>query len=259
MARHGVILKKPEQIELMRQAGNIAARALAAMREAVRPGITTGELNRIAAEVLRKHGAIATFVGHPPGGAHPFPATITASVNEELVHGIPGERVLEEGDIISLDVAATYKGYIGDNATTVAVGDVNGEIQRLLEVTEQSLMEGIRASVAGKRLGDVSVAIQRYVERSGFAVVREYGGHGVGTQMWEVPHIPNWGRAGRGPKLRAGMTYALEPMVMTGDPATAVLNDHWTVVAVDGLPCAHFEHTVAITANGQPEILTELG
>jgi methionyl aminopeptidase len=252
-----IVLKSPDEIAIMRQAGRIAALALAEMREVVRPGVTTGDLDRIAVEVLHKHGATAAFLGYPPGSPHPFPATITASINEELVHGIPGERVLQAGDIVSLDIGAVYKGYVGDTATTVAVGPVNGEMQRLLEVTRAALWEGIRASVVGNRTGDVSVAIQRYVEGNGFNVVREYSGHGVGAKMHEDPSIPNWGKVGRGPKLRAGMTYALEPMVMMGDPPTRVLEDHWTVVAADGKPCAHFEHTLAITG-GQPEILTEL-
>lgn len=252
-----IVLKTPDQIAIMRQAGRIAALALAEMREAVRPGTTTGELDRIAADVLAKHGATAAFLGYPPGSPNPFPATITACINEELVHGIPGPRVLEDGDIISIDVGAVYEGYVGDTATTVAVGSVNGEVQRLLEVTEAALWEGIRASVGGNRTGDVSAAIQQYVEGNGFQVVREYSGHGVGANMHEDPSIPNWGKAGRGPKLRPGMTYALEPMVLMTDPSTRVLDDHWTVIAADLKPCAHFEHTIAIT-NGQPEVLTKL-
>lgn len=250
-------LKNDGEIEIMREAGRIAAIALAEMAEAVRPGVTTSELDRIAAEVLRKHGATAAFLGYPPGSPHPFPATVTTCINEELVHGIPSDRVLEDGDILSLDVGAVYKGFVGDTATTVAVGGMNGEIERLLKVTEEALWEGIRASVAGNRFGDVSAAIQRYVEGQGFNVVREYSGHGVGKKMHEDPSIPNWGEPGRGQRLRNGMTYALEPMVMMGDPETKVLADHWTVIAADRKPNAHFEHTVAVM-NGQPQILTEL-
>lgn len=252
-----IVIKSPDEITVMREAGRIAATALAEMRDAVRPGMTTGELDDIATEVLRKHGAEATFVGQRMGNAPPYAATITASVNEELVHGIPGERVLQEGDIVSLDVGATYKGFVGDNATTVAVGVINGEVQRLLEVTEAALWQGIRASVAGNRTGGVSAAIQQHVEANGFSVVREYSGHGVGREMWEEPSIPNWGKPGRGPKLRPGMTYALEPMVLMGNPATRVLEDQWTVAAADGKPCAHFEHTLAVT-DGEPLVLTEL-
>lgn len=253
-----IIIKSPDEIIVMHQAGRIAALALAEMRDAVRPGITTGELDQIATDVIQKSGATPTFIGQKLGNAPPYTATITASINEELVHGIPSKRVLVEGDIVSLDVGATYKGYVGDNATTVAVGHIDDDVQRLLEVTETSLWEGIRASVAGKRLGDVSAAIQRHVEANGFCVVREYSGHGVGRSMWEPPSIPNWGDPGRGPKLRRGMTYALEPMVLMGDPATRILEDKWTVVAADGLPCAHFEHTLAVT-DGEPQVLTELG
>jgi methionyl aminopeptidase len=252
-----IILKNRDEIAIMRQAGRIAALALAEMREAVKPGVTTGELDRIATEVLQKNGATPTFVGQQLGDAPPYTATITASVNEELVHGIPGDRVLEEGDIVSLDVGATYKGYVGDNATTVAVGAINGEVQRLLEVTEAALWEGIHASVKGSRVGDVSAAIQQYVESNGFSVVRQYSGHGVGKTMWEDPSIPNWGTPGRGAKLKPGMTYALEPMVLMKDPETHVLGDYWTVVSSDGMPCAHFEHTLAVT-DGEPQILTEL-
>jgi methionyl aminopeptidase len=252
-----IILKTREEIEVMREAGRIAALALAALRDAVRPSVTTAELDRIAAEVLARHNADAAFLGYPPGSAHPFPATITASINEELVHGIPGERVLQEGDIISLDVGAVHKGFVGDAAITVAVGQISPEARRLMEVTEQALYEGIRASVAGKRTGDVSCAIQSYVESHGMNVVREYTGHGVGRKMHEDPQIPNWGKPGRGSLLRVGMTYALEPMVMLGDPATQEMDDHWTVVTQDGKLCAHFEHTIAITANG-PQILTKI-
>jgi methionyl aminopeptidase len=252
-----IILKTREEIKIMREAGRIAALALAAMRDAVRPGITTAELDRIAAEVLARHDAGAAFLGYPPGSTHPFPATITASINEELVHGIPGERVLQEGDIISLDIGAVHKGFVGDVAITVAVGQISPEAHRLMEVTEQALYEGVRASQAGKRTGDVSHTIQSYVESHGMSVVREYTGHGVGRKMHEDPQIPNWGRPGRGPLLKYGMTYALEPMVMLGNPATQVLDDHWTVVTQDGKLCAHFEHTVAITENG-PDILTKI-
>lgn len=257
--RAAIILKSAKELDIMRQAGRIAAIALQEMREAVKPGVSTAYLDGIAADVLAKHGATAAFLGYPPGGPHPFPATITACINEELVHGIPDERrILEEGDIISLDVGAIYKGYVGDNATTVIAGSANGEVQRLLDVTEQALWEGIKASVPGNHTGDVSHAIQRHAESNGYNVVREYTGHGVGRKMHEEPSIPNWGDPGRGPVLRSGMTYALEPMVMVGKPETVTLDDHWTVITADGKLCAHFEHTLAVTDGGQPEILTEL-
>lgn len=250
-------LKSPAEIEIMRQAGRINAEALARMRDAVRPGVTTGELDKIAAEVIAGHGATAAFLGHPKGDRHPFPKTITASINSELVHGIPGSRRLEEGDIVSLDCGTIYKGFVADSAFSMGVGEISEENQRLLEVTEVSMYRGIDQAVAGNRLGDISNAIQRYVEEHGYHVVREYGGHGVGRNMWEEPHIPNWGPAGKGLRLRPGMTFALEPMVMPGDPTTKVLNDHWTVVMADGGMCAHFEHTVAVTGNGV-EILTKM-
>jgi methionyl aminopeptidase len=250
-------LKSQAEIEIMRQAGRINVEALSRMRDAVRPGITTRELDQIAAEVLAKREAIPAFLGHPKGGRHPFPAVITASINSELVHGIPGDRRVEEGDIISLDCGTIFKGFVADSAFSTGVGHITTESQSLLDVTEKSLYAGIEQVVNANRLGDISNAIQRYVEGHGYHVVREYGGHGVGRAMWEEPHIPNWGDPGKGLRLKAGMTFALEPMVMRGDPATKVLNDHWTVVMVDGGLCAHFEHTIAVTDNG-PEILTKM-
>ncbi len=240
----------------MREAGRIVALALQAVRESIVPGVTTAELDAIAEGVIRSHGATPTFQGvvqHK--GQVPFPATITASVNDELVHGIPGSRSLREGDIISIDCGATYEGFIGDAAFSAPVGQIGLDPQRLMEVTEESLRLGIMAMVPGNRTGDVSSSIQRHVEEHGFGVVREYTGHGVGRAMWEQPQIPNYGTAGRGPKLRPGMTVALEPMVSEGDPATRVQADQWTVVTRDGKLCAHFEHTVAVTENG-PMVLT---
>jgi methionyl aminopeptidase len=254
-------LKGPEELVIMREAGRIVARAHAAMREAIKPGVTTGELDRIARDVVERHNAIPTFLGYPPGSKYPFPATINASVNNELVHGIPGSRVLEEGDIISLDVGATYKGFVGDAAFTAGVGKISPAAQRLIDITEQSLWEGIKASVPGNETKDVSLAIQNFVERHGYAVVREYTGHGVGRNMHEEPQIPNWwprrqkNRGWRSYPLRPGMTFALEPMVIAGNPETKVLDDHWTVIIADGSLCAHTEHTIAVT-DGEPLILT---
>jgi len=257
-------LKSPEELIMMREAGRVAARALNAMREAVRPGVTTQELDDIAMNVLRKHNAIPTFLGYPPGSKHPFPAAINASINQELVHGIPSkDRVLKEGDIISLDVGATYNGFVGDNACTVPVGKISAEAQRLIEVTETSLKVGIAASRVGNETKHVSMAIQQYVESQGFVVVREYTGHGVGRKMHEDPQVPNWwpprqkNRGWRSFPLKPGMTYALEPMVIVGHPETYVLSDHWTVVTKDGSLCAHTEHTIAVT-DGEPLILTLL-
>lgn len=251
-----IILKSPSEISLMREAGRIVALALQAVRESIVPGVTTEELDAIAEEVIRSHGATPTFLGYSQqSGQAPYPATITASVNEQLVHGIPNSRQLLEGDIISIDCGATHKGFIGDAAFSAAVGQISPAAQRLMEVTEQALGVGVRAMRPGNRTGDVSAAIQRSVESNGFGVVREYTGHGVGRAMHEQPQVPNYGIPGRGPKLRPGMTIALEPMVTQGDPATRVQDDQWTVATRDGKLCAHFEHTVAVTENG-PMVLT---
>ncbi len=255
-----VKLKTPDEIVIMREAGRIVARALQAMREAVRPGITTAELDRIAETVIRDHGATPAFLGYPKPDAPAFPATITASVNNELVHGIPGNRVLQEGDIISLDTGCHYKGYVGDAAFTMSVGEASPAVQRLLDVTEQALHVGIQASVLPRSISDVAKAIQKFVEGKGYSLAREYGGHGVGREMHEEPFVPNWWpakrkRYHRDYPLQIGMTYAIEPMVIAGRPALIELDDHWTVVTKDGSLCAHFEHTIAVT-NGEPIILT---
>ena len=241
----------------MRRAARIVAEVLQTMRERVAPNVTTAELDELAEAVIRKHDAIPSFKGYPPGSAYPFPASICASVNEELVHGIPGPRVLQEGDIISIDVGAILDGYHGDAAITLPVGEIDPEAHRLLKVTESSLYAGIAAARPGNRGGDISAAIQSYVESRGFNVVREYTGHGIGREMHEDPQVPNYGQAGKGPRLRKGMTVALEPMVLAGDSCVRVLDDHWTVVSCDGKLTAHFEHTIAITDDGA-EILTRL-
>ncbi len=251
-----IIIKSPTEIALMRKAGRIVALALQAVRERIAPGVTTAELDAIAEQVIRTHGAEPVFKGVTQHqGQRPFPASITASINEELVHGIPGPRVLQEGDIVSIDCGAIYNGFVGDAAFSAPVGRVSPEAQRLMEVTEQSLAVGIKMLHPGNRTGDVSAAIQQFVEQHGFSVVREYTGHGVGRSMWEQPQVPNFGIAGRGPKLRPGLTIALEPMVNLGAPETRVLADQWTVATRDGKLCAHFEHSIAVTKNG-PMILT---
>lgn len=252
-----IIIKRREEIQAMRESAKINIEVLQRLRDAVRPGIKTAELDRIAAEIIARRGGKPAFLGHPKGSRHPFPATITVAINEQLVHGIPGERVLVEGDIISLDCGTIYKGFVSDSAFSTGVGRITPEAQRLLDITEASLYKGIAACLPGNRIGDISHAIQAYVEGQGMNVVRGYGGHGVGRSMWEDPHIPNLGEPGRGNKLKPGMTFALEPMVMPGDPATRVLSDHWTVVMADGGLCAHWEHTVVIT-EGEPEILTKM-
>lgn len=239
----------------MRRAGQIVAEVLDTMREQVAPGVTTAMLNETAESIIRGHNAIPSFLGYPPGSTYPFPASICASVNEELVHGIPGPRVLQEGDIVSIDVGTILDGYHGDAAITVPVGEISPDAQKLLEVTEAALYEGIAAARVGNRSGDVSAAIQVYVEGHGYNVVREYTGHGIGRKMHEEPQVPNHGRRGQGVRLRKGMTIALEPMVLAGARHVRTLDDHWAVVSCDGKLNAHFEHTIAIT-DGEAEILT---
>lgn len=248
-----IVLKSPQEIAVMRQAGRINALALQAVRQMIRPGVTTAELDAVAEEVIRKHGATPTFKGYP--GPYPYPATLCTSINEQLVHGIPGKRKLQSGDVISVDCGSTFEGFVGDAAFTVGVGEISPQARRLIEVTEQALYEGIRQMRAGNRVGDVSAAIQKYVESYDFHVTREYTGHGVGRQMHEGPQVPNYGIAGRGMILRPGMTIALEPMVLAGTHRTRVLPDAWTVVSADGSLTGHYEHSVAVT-EGEPLILT---
>lgn len=250
-----ITLKSAHELALMREAGRIVAEVLAEIREAVLPGATTADLEAIADRIIvGKYGAIPSFKGY-----RGFPGMVCASINEEIVHGIPGERVLDEGDIVSVDVGVIYKGFHGDSAITAAVGKVDAESQRLMDVTAESLRVGIEAAKPGSYTTDISKAIQTYVESQGFSVVREYTGHGIGRNMHEDPQIPNYfePRLGGRIRLRPGMTFALEPMVNVGDWRTRLLEDRWTVVTADGTRSAHFEHTVAVTKNG-PEILTRL-
>jgi len=239
----------------MRAAGRINAEALAAARAAIRPGATTADLNAAAEEVMRKYGVKSPFKNYP--GPYPYPASTTISVNEELVHGIPGKRKLKEGDIVSVDSGVIYEGFVADSAFSAGVGHISEQARRLLDVTEASLYAGIRQMVVGNRVGDISAAVQQYVESRGFSVTREYTGHGVGRAMHEGPQVPNYGVAGRGLLLRAGMTIALEPMVLTKSFRTRVMPDEWTVVSDDGGLTAHFEHSIAVTEAG-PYILTVL-
>jgi methionyl aminopeptidase len=248
-----IIIKSKKELELMREAGRVNQLALATVREMIRPGITTGELDAVAEELIQKHGGQPVFKGYP--GPYPYPATLCISINEELVHGIPGKRKLKTGDIVSVDCGTLLEGFVGDSAFTVGVGEISHTAQRLLQVTEQSLYEGIKMMRAGNHTGDVSAAIQKYVESQGFYVTREYTGHGVGRKMHEGPQVPNYGTPGHGILLRPGITIALEPMVLVGTPRTRVLPDQWTVVSEDGSLTAHFEHSVAIT-EGEPLILT---
>jgi methionyl aminopeptidase len=248
-----ITIKSKSEFETMRRAGRLVAETLDKLQAAVKPGVSTGELDKIAYEHITRHGGVPSFKGY-----HHFPASICTSVNDEVVHGIPSKRrVVEEGDIISIDCGAIIDGWHGDAALTVPVGRTTPEMHRLMQVTEESLHKGIEQAVAGRRLGDVSAAIQRHAEAHGYSVVREYVGHGIGRQMHEEPQVPNWGTPGRGVLLKLGMALALEPMVNAGKAAVRVLKDDWTVVTEDGKWSAHFEHTVALTENG-PEILTKL-
>jgi methionyl aminopeptidase len=247
-------IKNMAELQIMREAGRINALVLEAVRRRVEPGVATAELNDVAEQVLREHGCTSPFKNY---GRPPFPASITVSINEELVHGIPSpKRRLREGDIVSVDCGTIFDGFVGDSAFTAAVGRISPDAQKLLEVTEGALRAGIDQMRAGKRTGDVSAAIQGFVESRGLHVTREYTGHGVGRQMHEGPQVPNYGTTGSGPVLRPGMTIALEPMVLVGTPETRVLADHWTVVSADGSLTAHFEHSVAVT-EGEPLLLTE--
>ncbi|MGB9680017.1 MAG: type I methionyl aminopeptidase [Thermoanaerobacteraceae bacterium] len=247
-----IYIKSKSEIELMRVAGRVTAEALMLIQEAIKPGITTSELDKIAEEHIIKSGCIPAFKG-----LYGFPATICASVNEEVVHGIPGLRRIEEGDIISIDTGAVYKGYNGDAARTFGVGKISNEAQRLIDVTKESFFEGIKYALDGKRLSDISNAIQVYVEKNGFSVVREYVGHGIGRKMHEDPQIPNYGPPGRGPRIKKGMCFAIEPMVNAGKYHVKTLDNNWTVVTIDGSLSAHYENTIVITES-EPEILTIL-
>jgi methionyl aminopeptidase len=241
-----------DEIAKMRKAGRVVAEMHAKTREAIRPGVTTGELDRIAREVLDKRGARSNFLGY---GHPPFPGVICASPNDMIVHGIPGDYRLAEGDIISIDCGAIIEGWHGDAAYTAPVGEVGDDVLKLLAVTEESLKAGIAQMVDGNRISDIGHAVQTVAEGAGFSVVREYVGHAIGLAMHEEPQVPNYGPPGRGPKLRPGMVFAVEPMVNMGGPGTRTLDDAWSVVTADGSLSAHFEHTIAITDDG-PEILT---
>ncbi len=246
-----IIVKSRDEREKMREAGHMVAEILAKLRSAVRPGITTADLDAIAAAELKQRGARASFLGY-----HGYPASVCTSVNDEIVHGIPGKRVLKDGDIISIDFGAIYNGWHGDSAITVPVGEVSSEVKRLLKVTEDALYRGIAAARAGNRVQDIGRAVQSFVEAEGFSVVRQYGGHGVGRSMHEDPQVLNYIEPGYpNPLLRPGMVIAIEPMVTLGEKETQVLLDKWTVVTADGSYAAHFEHTVAIT-EGDADILT---
>ena len=246
-------LKTSNELKQMMDAGRIAAGALKAAGEAVKPGVSTAYVDSVAHEYIVKHGAIPTFLGY-----NGFPAASCISINDEVIHGIPSKsRIIQPGDIVSIDTGATYNGFVGDNAATFAAGEISPEAQRLCDVTRESLYEGIKMAVAGNRIGDIGSTIQRYCEERGFSVVREFTGHGCGRVMHEDPSVPNYGTPGRGVRLQVGMTIAIEPMINMGAAKIRQLPDGWTIKTADGKPAAHFEHTIAITSNG-PVILTKV-
>ena len=247
-----IIIKSAREIACMREAGRIWAKVMEVLKLKIGPGMKTEELDRVAAEEVTRLGAKPSFKGY-----RGYPASLCVSVNDEIVHGIPGKRVLEEGDIVSLDFGAIYDGFHADAAVTVGIGEISPEAAKLMATTEGSLKAGIAAACSGARLGDVSAAIQRYAEAGGYSVVREYTGHGIGREMHEEPQVPNFGLPGQGPLLKKGMTLALEPMLNIGDWRTKVGDNQWTVSTGDGSLSAHFEHTIAIT-DGEPEVLTTL-
>ena len=249
-----ITIKTPEQLQYMKKAGEITGGALLAARDAIREGISTYELDKVVRNYIEQHGAKPSFLGY--GG---FPGSACISVNEQVIHGIPSRDViLREGDIVKVDVGACYNGYHGDSARTFGVGQVSEEKARLIRVTEECFRLGVAQAVHGHRIGDIGCAVQTHAEAAGFSVVRPYVGHGIGSHLHEEPDVPNFGTAGRGARLYSGMTIAIEPMINMGKKEVTVLGDKWTVVTVDGLPSAHYEHTVAITSNG-PILLTDLG
>ncbi len=252
MKDNGISIKSKEELQILREAGNILSDIVSELKRSLKSGITTQEIDEVAEDLMRKHNVIPAFKGY-----RGFPSCVCLSINEEVVHGIPSpKRFLQEGDIASLDVGLIYKDYYSDMAVSAAVGNISPECQQLLDVTYKGLLKGIEQAVVGNHLSDISHAIQKYVESNHFSVVREFVGHGIGKNLHEDPEIPNFGPPHNGPKLKEGMVFAIEPMVNLGDWKTKILSDSWTVVTQDSKPSAHFEHTVAITSEG-PEILTK--
>lgn len=250
-------IKTRREIEKMRTSGRHVAEILLALRELAKPGITTGELDEYAAKEIDNRGITSSFIGYGPGGLPPYPAVLCVSVNEEIVHGIPGSRELRKGDILSLDFGIHCDGFHGDSAVTIPVGEISTEATRLIETTHDALGRGIAEMQPGKRLSDIGHAVQKRAEAEGFGVVRQFVGHGIGREMHEIPQVPNYGRPGRGPRLLPGMVFAIEPMVNMGSHGVRVLDDEWTAVTEDGSLSAHFEHTVLVTEDG-PEVLTKI-
>jgi methionyl aminopeptidase len=252
-------IKNEAEVQLMRAAGLVVGRTLEALTAAAVPGVTTADLDRLAETQIRAAGAIPSFMGYQPHrGVPPFPGSICASVNDEIVHGIPGSRVLRDGDIVSIDCGAILDGWHGDAAVTVSVGDVPDDVRELIRVTEESMWRGLAAGRLGGRVSDIGHAVESYVRsQGGYGIVEEYGGHGIGTEMHQEPHVLNYGRPGRGPKLQNGLVLAVEPMLTLGSARTEELDDHWTISTADGRWAAHFEHTFAVTEDG-PWVLTAL-
>ena len=247
-----IVIHSEKELNLIRASSKIVAEVLFNLQKFINPGITTNELDGIAEELIRERGGEPAFKGYKG-----FPAAICASVNEEIIHGIPGEKILKDGDIISVDIGVKYKGYFGDSAITVPLGKIEPEIEKLIRVTEKSLFEGIEKARTDNRLSDISHAIQSHVEKNGFSIVRDFVGHGIGSSLHEEPQIPNFGEPGQGPKLKPGMVLAIEPMVNAGTPEVEIKDDKWTAITRDKKPSAHFEHTVIIT-DKEPEITTLL-
>lgn len=250
-----IFLKTEDEIELMRAANQLVAATLTEIAKKIQPGVTTLQLDHLAEEFIRDHGAIPTFKGFPNPYGGPFPASICASVNEEVVHGIPNDRPLENGDIVSVDCGALLNGFNGDSCYTFCVGEVKDEVKELLRVTKESLYLGIQSAITGKRIGDIGFAVQEHCESHGYGVVKEFVGHGIGKEMHEDPAVPNYGRRGNGPLIKNGLCIAIEPMITMGSPQIGMMPDRWTVKTTDGKCAAHFEHTIAIH-HGKADILS---
>lgn len=250
-----IFLKTEDEIDLLRAANQLVSMTHAELAKAIRPGVTTAELDRLAEEFIRDHGAIPTFKGFPNPYGGPFPASICASVNDVVVHGIPNDVPLKEGDIVSIDCGTLLNGFNGDSCYTFCVGEVSDEVKQLLKVTKESLYLGIEAAIAGKRIGDIGHAVQSHCEAHGYGVVREFVGHGIGKDMHEDPQVPNYGRQGNGPLIKNGLCLAIEPMITMGSPKVGMMPDRWTIKSLDGKCAAHFEHTVAVH-HGKAEILS---
>ena len=250
-------IKTRREIESMREAGRHVAEILLELRDAAKPGVTTRDLDRLAARQIEKRGVESSFLGYPPGGMQPYPAVLCDSGGDEIVHGIPGDRELAEGDIVSLDFGVKTRGFHGDSAVTIPIGGISQEARELLSTTSDALALGIEQMVSGNRLSDIGHAVQQRAEGAGYGVVRQFVGHGIGRVMHELPQVPNYGRPGRGPRLLPGMVFAIEPMVNMGSEGVRLLEDEWTAVTIDGELSAHFEHTVLIT-EGAPEVLTRI-